>query len=150
MQATRHKANKTRFNRASKIVSWSLELIFHTNTNMIANRPPLIKLHTRKNLFSSKDTLRVILKKFYEKYKTELFESGSVHKIGKEANISVYTEFNGVFEENSPAGFKGVNVLFQVCDIERQKKYFVRYVVIILLCCLVKSISENQNYIDKQ
>jgi len=116
MQATRHQANKTRFNRASKIVSWSLELIFHSTA------ASLIKLNTKKNLFSSKDTLRATLTKFYEKYKAELFDV-AVQRSNKASNVALYTEFNRDFETGN---FDDFNVLFQVIDHDKRSKHFVR------------------------
>ncbi len=116
IHATRHQANKTRFNRSSKIVSWSLELIFHSSA---AN---LIKLNTKKNLFSSKDTLRGTLTKFYEKYKNELFDV-SVQRSNEASNIALYTEFNKEFESGN---FDDLNVLFQVVDFEKKFKYYVK------------------------
>ena len=38
-QSTRHLYNKTLFNRAANTVSWSLEMVFHLNTN------DLFKIH---------------------------------------------------------------------------------------------------------
>lgn len=127
MQATRHLANKTRFNRASKVVSWSLELIFHLSNESASN---LIKLNTKKNLFSSKDTMRDTLVKFYEKYKSDLFEPPSYKSktdmqldSSLTSTIALYTEYNSVFES---ANFKELNILMQIVNIEKKRRFFIK------------------------
>lgn len=127
MQATRHMANKTRFNRASKVVSWSIEFIFHLNNCPSTN---LIKLNTKKNLFSSKDSLHNTLVKFYEKYKSDLFEmpsnrirSNTSLDSSQASTIALYTEFNSIFESGD---FNNLNVLLPVTDFELKKKYFIK------------------------
>lgn len=127
MQATRHQANKSRFNRASKVVSWSIEFIFHLNNSPTTN---LIKLNTKKNLFSSKDTLHNTLIKFYEKYKLDLFEAPSLKSrtdssldSSQASTIALYTDFNAVFESED---FSDLNVLLPITDFESKKKYFIK------------------------
>lgn len=131
MHATRHLANKTRFNRASKIVSWSFELIFHLSNKQTTSNSHLIKLHTKKNLFSSKETLRNILTKFYEKYNSELFEIPTQKKkfdtsmdSSQASMVALYTEFNTIFQSED---FSDLNLLFQVIDYNSKRKYFVRF-----------------------
>lgn len=121
-QATRHLANKTRFNRSSKVVSWSIEFIFHLNNKS----PNLIKLNSEKNLFSSKETLRTILNSFYEKYKNDLFEPIS-HKtrVNTDSSISLdlHTEFNHIIEKED---FFGLNILLEVIDFENKQKFYTK------------------------
>lgn len=124
-QASRHLANKTRFNRNSKVVSWSIELIFHLSNN--SPNSNLIKLNTKKNLFSSKETLRSILNSFYEKYKSDLFEPSS-HKTKVETDssqnfLALYTEFDPIFKTEN---FTNINILLPVTDFEKKKKFYVK------------------------
>ena len=127
LQATRHLANKTRFNRNTKEVSWSLELIFHLNDRN--GDKNLLKLNTNKNLFSSKDTLHNVLSKFYQKYKSDLFETPSSKSksdtTASSNSIALYTEFNSVFEAEC-FNDENIHVLQQIDDFEKKKKYFIK------------------------
>ena len=134
MQATRHLANKTRFNRASKIVSWSFEFIFHLSNRPTTGSSHLLKLSTKKNLFSSKETLRNTLTRFYDKYKSELFEvpsaqlkkkfDTSMENSSQASIIALYTEFNSFFQSQD---FSDLNLLFEVADYESRRKYFIKF-----------------------
>ena len=123
VQSTRHQANKTRFNRAIKMVSWSLELIFHLDSLSDSKSSNLLKFNTRTTLFSSNETLRNGLIKFYQKYKTDLFEQ-SDRSAKSTSPVSLYTSFNAIFQEEK---LENLNILFQVNDFSQKRKFFVKF-----------------------
>lgn len=116
-QSTRHLNNKTKFTRATRMVSWSTELLFDAKH---LNKP--INLHTKHILFSSQDSLRNVLGNFYDKYKHDLFDAGSPNKLVSN-QIELYNSFNDTFESK----LKDLNVLFRIDDYERQEKYFIQF-----------------------
>ena len=90
-QSTRHLYNKTLFNRAANTVSWSLEMVFHLNTN------DLFRFNTKSKLYSSNQPLRSILIKFYKDFKSELFENTRAKDI-KYRNL--YEKFDKSFKND--------------------------------------------------
>jgi hypothetical protein len=83
-EATRHKHNKTRFNRNANLVIWSLELVFD-----LGAASPVVKIHTKTNLFHSNETLKALLARFHRIYSKSLFQvdlssSSSLSKHSKE------------------------------------------------------------------
>ncbi len=114
-QSSRHLSNKTKFNRSTKMVSWSMELIFHSDHNDI------IKINTKNILFSSKNSLKEGLINFYDKYKNELIESAASNS-SLVNPMSLYASFNTYFENNN---FQELNILFRIDDYEKKEKYFI-------------------------
>lgn len=68
-ESTRHKQNRTRFNRNAQLVIWSLELVFDLGASVA-------KIHTKANLFHSNETLRALLVRFHRLYANSLFQGG--------------------------------------------------------------------------
>lgn len=116
LQSSRHLNNKTKFTRATKMISWSMNLIFHDLNE-------LIDIHTKNTLFSSQETLRSNLIQFYQKYKTDLFNSSTTtSKIIDKNPMFLYNYFNQSFEAN----LDDLNVLFRIDDYEKKQKYFIK------------------------
>ena len=72
-QSTRHMNNKTRFNRTTNAISWSMEFAFHLDQSKIETtlKNSLYRFHTKTCLFSSSDSIKCVLATLYSKFKGE-------------------------------------------------------------------------------
>lgn len=137
-ESTRHKLNRTKFNRNAKTVSWSLELVFH------ANDDHKIQLFTKNTLFQSNQPIRQLLIKFHKCYSRLLFESNTTqtaHQKRLESNeeaeklIRIFSDFKSNFQiksssaasqqENNEDTINDLHVLVQRVQKEKGGKYFV-------------------------
>jgi hypothetical protein len=114
-QSTRHLYNKTRFNRAAHTVSWSLEIVFHLNTN------ELFRFNTKSQLYPSNQTLKSILNQFYNDFKAELFENTRAKEIKYR---HLYETFDKSFNKKN---YDDINVLFEIIDMNMKQKYYVKF-----------------------
>ena len=80
-EATRHKQNKTRFNRNANLVIWSLELVFELGNTVV-------KIHTKSNLFHSNETLSTLLSRFHRIYSKSLFQADQRSSSTKERQLT--------------------------------------------------------------
>ena len=107
IDSTRHAFNKSTFDRAKSQVNWSLEFVFHLSKG---EQPIERRFNTKSSLFSSRDSLREILTKFYAKQKSEL--------------ASINTKFGEIFPNQQ---YDEIQVLYQFFDFQQRKKYFIKF-----------------------
>lgn len=123
-QSTRHRFNRTRFNKRTTMVSWSLELIFNLDDNdntKLDQADKRFKINTKNVLFSSKETLKNVLVHFYEKFKSDLFDRT---KLDKKSQFVMFDLFNADFESQD---FTDISVLYEMADFAQNRKYFVKF-----------------------
>ena len=121
-QSTRHVNNKTRFNRTTSAISWSLEFAFHLDQSKVESslKSHLFRFHTKSCLFASSETIREVLAQMYAKFKGALFENISEN----DSSVCLIKTFAGLFKEQN---FADVHVLFEMSNFTLKKKYFVRF-----------------------
>jgi hypothetical protein len=131
-ESTRHLNNKTRFNKTSNLVSWSIEFLFFSpakathdlQSKQNSSKNNYVKLDTKSALFSCKDTVREILKKFFKKFKLELTNN--------EKNLAMCNLFClnalSVDEASHVDRVLGdLSVLYEIADHNSKKKYFIEF-----------------------
>ena len=146
--STRRKTNKTRFNRTTNTVSWSLELVFdlsptqqqqqETNTKA-ASSNNLFRYSTKSLLFSSKCTLREALVRFFgATSKKKLFEldTSVVGVVDEKQLVAFAKKFRQPFDEQQQEQQESkhigtlmtdLHVLFEVVDERVSKRFFVEF-----------------------
>ena len=127
--STRHANNKTRFNRAASLVSWSMEFVFHLDKTQIeassSLKNSLFRFHSKACLFSSNETIANILKQLYTKFKNVLFENIYENEDTQSmTSICLIKTFAAYFQNEN---FNGLNVLFEMSDFYLKKKYFLKF-----------------------
>ncbi|RMZ94757.1 box C D snoRNA 1 isoform X2 [Brachionus plicatilis] len=123
-QSTRHVNNKTRFNRARNMVSWSLEFVFHLSKL----DEKYFRFDTKKVLFSSKETLESCLKYFYEKFQMNLFDLSALKYEKNEVKANkinlLIEQYRDIFQNQD---FDKLNVLFEIKDLKEQKIFYLKF-----------------------
>lgn len=126
-QSTRHLNNKTRFNRATNVVSWSIEFAFHLESNSSKNKR-YFRVDSKKILFSMNESVKNTISNFYSKFKNDLFDKTKFKYENNEQKLKELYEFcdqfKNLFEKED---FKDLNVLFQIEDFKLRKKYFIKF-----------------------
>lgn len=129
-QSSRHLNNKTRFNRSANLVSWSIEFVFHLDSDDLKDRTnKYFRFDTKRVLFCSKESLKSTLLNFYKKFKADLFDKGQ-NKYLKEDEIKLkklnclYEQFGGLLESED---FRDLNVLYEVQDLRLKKKFYLNF-----------------------
>jgi hypothetical protein len=128
-KSTRHTSNKTRFNRAANLVSWSMEFVFHLDKTQIeassSLKNSLFRFHTKNVLFSSSETIKNILKQMHAKFKNVLFEN--IYENDHTQSISSVCLIKTFASYLQNENFNDLHVLFEMCDFKLKKKYFVKF-----------------------
>jgi hypothetical protein len=129
-QSSRHANNKTRFNRSTNAISWSLEFVFHLDQTKIEStlKSSLFRFHSKASLFASSETLKCILMQMYSRFKDALFENiykGSDDAVSNDdtQSICLIKTFSSILKEEN---FTDLHVLFDVIDFYLKKKYFIK------------------------
>jgi len=131
-QSSRHANNKTRFNRSTNAISWSLEFVFHLDQTKIEStlKSSLFRFHSKASLFASSETLKSILTQMHSRFKDVLFEN--IYKSSSDDDASVNDDtqsicliktFASILKEEN---FTDLHVLFEVVDFYLKKKYFIK------------------------
>lgn len=116
-QSTRRLNNKTRFNKTTGLVSWSVEFILFVDR--VEGNNVYFKQDSKSTLFSDKDPLDKLINKFFTHYKLEIMNDEKNKKVSSAYRLATLDESNSIAEQ--------VHVLFQVTDLSRQTKYFVEF-----------------------
>ena len=127
-ESTRHKFNKTRFNRQTGLVSWSLQFVFHVSNSTTNSREDdkmsFFRFDTKNSLFSGQDTIEQIVSSFLHKFRLDLANE-PVNKPVCDA----YDLSGGV--NISDAQLKhivnGLHVVYEEIDHACLKKRYVRF-----------------------
>jgi hypothetical protein len=123
IESTRHKNNKTRFNKTTNLVSWSLEFLLYVNKNEKSKLKEYFKFNSRAFLFSSKENLTNILRKFLRKFKYELLNQENFKEVGVLYNLESIEEADDS-EQNKI--LSDMNALYEIVDFRNGRKYFIK------------------------
>jgi hypothetical protein len=120
-QSTRHLNNRTRFNRHSSMVSWSLEFVFHLDGS--GNQRELFKFDTKAYIFSAKESVKSVVLQFYRKFKPTLFER---ERLTKKSEFLLCTQYGDLLEKETALDDQ-LDVLYEVLDYKKSKRYFIKF-----------------------